>query len=131
MPSTPVAQNVASARTPNESGNRGLTRAPPRGPPNFDLLPKPQPPPGAPTGPRGRAPVVIGQSTPAAGNGNRNPGFGGRGRGGFRGGRGGQHTPVLRPGPVRGPRSTNAAGESFQRMKGNMAREAAEAAKKQ
>lgn len=52
--STP-AEGVASPRTPIGLGNGGMTRAPPRGPPNFSHLPKPQPPPGAPTGPRGHA----------------------------------------------------------------------------
>lgn len=53
--SSTLAEGVASPRTPNRLGDGGVTRAPPRGPPNFSHLPKPQPPPGAPTGPRGHA----------------------------------------------------------------------------
>ncbi len=51
------ADKVKDEGTNGQEGNTipQITRAPPRGPPNFNNLPKPQPPPGAPTGPRGHA----------------------------------------------------------------------------
>ena len=53
--SMPV-EGVASPLTRHQFGNGPVSRAPPRGPANFSNLPKPQPPPGAPTGPRGHNP---------------------------------------------------------------------------
>lgn len=49
-------EGVASPHTRHQFGNGPVSRAPPRGPANFSNLPKPQPPPGAPTGPRGHNP---------------------------------------------------------------------------
>ena len=135
-----LPEGVASPRIPIRSDE--ATRAPPRGPPIFTSLPKSQPPPGAPTGPRGHAsraprhfetpvrsndpcttteaplptpPSSQAAPTPAAGNGNRNPGFSSRGRGRGRGGRG---TPT-------GPRTGNAATDSFRRWQEKMAAEEA------
>ena len=73
----------------------------------------------------------TGPSRPAAGNGNWNPGFGGRGRGGSRGGRGGPFTPTPRSGPARDSKSRSATSESVQRWQESSARAAAEEAKKQ
>lgn len=48
-------EDVKSPHTPNKFDDGEVSRAPPRGPANLRGLPKPQPPPGAPTGPRGHA----------------------------------------------------------------------------
>ena len=53
-PPRPV-ENGASPQARNASKSGGLSRAPPRGPANLSHLVKPQPPPGAPTAPRGHA----------------------------------------------------------------------------
>ena len=159
--STPAA-GVAPPNTTNIFGTGPATRSPARGPPNFSGLPKPQPPPGAPTGPRGHVsqnpgPEGLGSrgetgSGSWSPRGNRRGGRGGRGGRGARfpqepnapgaatnnrnnqtppanrgGGRGGQGTPTPQPGPARG---SSAANSSFQRWQERLAKDAAEAAKR-
>ena len=44
--------STSDSDTTNQPGDAAVSRAPPHGPSNPTNLPKPQPPPGAPTGPR-------------------------------------------------------------------------------